>query len=105
MAAVAGWHNAIKHIDPLIDAFDQFFGRSNSHQITGFILWKKVGGERGDFLHLCGGFADRETADRKAVECLDVSMSGCLDVYETFDIFFTQVGIHPSLHDAKEGGI
>src|SRR5690606_32809397 len=68
VAAVAGRHHAIEHVDTAPDRLDEIVGRADTHQITRAVRGKEVHGRIEYTPHSGLSLADRKTANRIAVE-------------------------------------
>ncbi len=86
--------DAVEHVDPAVHGLQEVERRAHAHQVPGLLLRHLLGGERAHVLALCAALADREAADRVAVE---------RHLGEARRTLAPQVGEERPLHDAEEG--
>ena len=63
LATVAGWKNAVEHVDPGRDGPDDVTLVADSHQIPGPVLREQLRGEGDGLVNLFGGFSDGDATD------------------------------------------
>jgi len=61
-------HDAIKHVDPAMDGFEDVERSADAHQVTRLVCRQKRGGEFADLFALDFALADREAADGETIE-------------------------------------
>src|SRR5262249_51794660 len=92
-AARTGRHHAIEHIDAARDRADDILGTADAHQIARVIGGQEIRREIQHAKHLLLALADREAADRIAVEA---------DTGQSLRGFLAEIAIDAALHDAEE---
>ncbi len=70
IAAVAGWHYAVEHINTTLDCLEQVLGSSYAHQVARLVLWQNLIHHLDHFVHHLGRLAYGKTADGISVGSL-----------------------------------
>ena len=77
IAAVAGWHYAVEHINTALDGLEQVLGSSYAHQVARLVLWQNLIHHLDHFVHHLGRLAYGKTADGISVGSLVGNVLGC----------------------------
>ena len=93
VAAVAGRHHAVEHVDAAFDGFQNVPWRADAHQVTGLVCRQDVVTYLDHVVHHFCRFAYGESAYRIAV---------AVEVAQTFAGVLTQVGIGATLYDGEQ---
>ena len=94
VACVAGRHDAVEHIDALLDAFDQIFRCADTHQIARLVLGQTLWRVRHDAQHFVFGFTYAHATH---------GVPRKVHSHELFQRRLPQTFKHATLHDAKQG--
>ena len=94
VAGVSRGKHAVEHVDPRRHRLDDVLGRAHAHEIARPVRGQPRRGVRHDPAHVALGLADREPADRVAVES---------DGREPREGFVAQTFDHSTLDDAEKG--
>ena len=94
VAAVAGRHHAVEHVDAARDRFQQIMRRADAHQIARAVRRQRRRRLLDDFEHDVLRLADRQPADGVAVEA---------DIDQLARALLAQADVVAALHDAEQG--
>lgn len=94
VASVAGWHDAIEHIDPSLDAFEDVDGGADAHEVAWAVFGEDVVDDFNHVVHNFGGFADGKTSD---------GVSFGLERGNVLGGLLPEVFVGAALNDGEEG--
>ena len=77
ISGIAGWHNAVEHVDPAVYRFNQIFRGADPHEVDRLVFGQVLDRCLGHVIHLFLGFSHRQAAEGIAVKTdIDQLFSG-----------------------------
>ena len=91
--------DAVEHVDPAVNRFEDIAGSSDSHEIARKIHWEHRGGNFCEVFPFRFRFTDCKTADRQTVEAFAIDSKIDQDVCT----FFSEVFMTGTLNNSEHG--
>src|SRR6188472_3986763 len=84
--------DAVEHVDPALDHLEDADGVADPHEVARPVAWEQPGRPRRRVEHLLAGLADRQPAERVAVEA---------ELGDLLDAAAAELGVGAALRDAE----